>query len=371
MSLLFFYMADFNFENISVKVLNRERITVEEGNWLAEHSNIAQLGNLAHAVNQFNNGDRVYFNRNIHIEPTNICINHCLFCSYRRRQGQEGSWEYSIDQMLDLAHQAKETDPLLTEFHIVGGVHPDRGLSFYLQLIEKLHQAFPDIHIKAFTAEEIVQMCKLEHIDLNEGLKKLHDKGLMSMPGGGAEIFDASIRRKICPDKITGDQWLHVHETAHKMGIPTNATMLYGHYDTMQHRINHLDQLRTLQDKTGMFNAFIPLKFKSGNNKMSHLGEVSIIEDIKTFALTRIFLDNIPHLKAYWPMLGIDQTLLLLHFGVDDIDGTIADTTKIYSMAGGKERPSLSSKQLVNYIRENQRTPIERDSVYNPIKIYS
>ncbi len=371
MSLLFFYMSIYTFENISKKVLNRERISVEEAMWLYEHVNIANLGVLANNANQHVNGPKVYFNRNIHIEPTNICVNHCLFCSYRRRKGQKGSWEYSIAEMNKMAQNALIQEPGLTEFHIVGGVHPDRGLSFYLELIGTLHSAHPQVHIKAFTAEEIVQMCKLENVNVQQGLKALKEAGLMSIPGGGAEIFDPEIRRKICPDKISGEKWLNVHETAHNLGIPTNATMLYGHYDNIEHRLMHLKKVRELQDRTAMFNTFIPLKFKALNNKMSHLNEVSIIDDIKTFSLTRIFLDNMPHLKAYWPMLGIDQTLLLLHFGVDDIDGTISDTTKIYSMAGGKEQPAMSSKQLVSFIQQNQRIPVERDSIYNTIKIYS
>src|SRR6056297_102069 len=371
MSLLFFYMNNYSLQNISEKVLGKKRITVEEGLWLYDNLDIASLGKLAHSVNMGINGAKVYFNRNIHIEPTNICVNHCLFCSYRRRKGAEGSWEYSIDEMLAMAQNAIEQEPGLTEFHIVGGVHPDRGLEFYIDLISALHTAHPKIHIKAFTAEEIVQMCKLDAVPLETGIKALRNAGLMSMPGGGAEIFDPGIRRKICPDKISADEWLNVHETAHKLGIPTNATMLYGHYDTMKHRLAHLERLRELQDRTGMFNAFIPLKFKAGNNKMSHLGEVSIIEDLKTFMLSRIILDNVPHLKAYWPMLGIDQTLLLLHFGVDDIDGTIADTTKIYSMAGGKKQPAMSSHELINFIKQNQRTPVERNSIYNTVKISS
>ncbi|MFO7863131.1 MAG: CofH family radical SAM protein [Salinivirgaceae bacterium] len=356
----------FTLEHIRNKVLHNERVSIEEALWLSGQP-IYQLGQLAFEANERINGNTVYYNRNIHIEPTNICVNHCLFCSYRRLEGQEGSWAFAIDDMLEKAQHAVLQDPKLTEFHIVGGVHPNRGLTFYAELIDVLHNAFPYIHIKAFTAEELVQMCKIDGATVEAGIDLLQSKGLMSLPGGGAEIFDETIRKKICPDKISGKKWLDVHRIAHRNELPTNATMLYGHYDSMEHRLRHMDLLRQLQDETSGFNAFIPLKFKAMNNKLSHLGEVSLLEDLKTFAIARIFLDNIPHLKAYWPMLGIDQTLLLLHFGADDIDGTIADSTKIYSMAGASKTPTLSAPELEKYIKENQRKPIERDSLYNPI----
>lgn len=352
------------------KIQQRERISVSEALWLADSADVGFLGSMAYEANRLLNEDRVYFNRNIHIEPTNICINHCLFCSYRRKAGEEGSWLYSISEMLDIAYRAVENDSYLSEIHIVGGVHPDRGLFFYSQLIEQMHIAFPEIHIKAFTAEEIVQMCRLEGVSVHDGLILLQEKGLMSLPGGGAEIFDPCIRKKICPDKISGDQWLQVHKEAHQIGLSTNATMLYGHYDSMVERINHLSQLRLLQDETHGFNAFIPLKFKSLNNKLTHLGEASLLEDLKTFAISRIFLDNFQHIKAYWPMLGIDHALLFLQFGVDDIDGTITDTTKIYSMAGGGQKPSITSRELVELVKENNRIPVERDSLYHPKQIF-
>jgi len=357
-------------ENIKKKIDNKTRITAGEALWLANFADITVLGELANRANTLHNKNRVYFNRNIHIEPTNICVNHCLFCSYRRRQGEAGSWFYSIPEMIEMASKAVERDSRLSEVHIVGGVHPERGLSFYAELLFKIHEKFPNVHLKAFTAEEIVQMCKLESISVEKGIALLKQNGLMSMPGGGAEIFEPTIRRKICPDKISGDEWLNVHELAHQQGLPTNATMLYGHFDTMQHRIEHLDKLRQLQDKTQGFNAFIPLKFKAKNNKLEYLGEVSFVEDIKTYAISRIFLDNIGHIKAYWPMLGIEKALLLLHFGVDDIDGTIADTTKIYSMAGSSDKPSLTPTEIIDLIKANGKIPVERDSLYNAIKIY-
>lgn len=360
-----------NIENIASKAIRLERLSLEEALFLVENASIPQVGSIANQINLKKNANKVFFNRNIHIEPTNVCINHCLFCSYRRRKGEDGSWEYSIDEMVNMAQKAIQKDPKLTEIHIVGGVHPERSLSFYVKLVDALHLKFPNIHIKAFTAEEIVQMCKIENVIVEKGLEQLISAGLNSLPGGGAEIFNPQIRKKICPDKISSEEWLRVHRIAHNQGIHTNATMLYGHYDSIKDRLEHLEQLRQLQDETGMFNAFIPLKFKSSNNKMSHLGEVDIMEDIKTFAIARIFLDNIPHIKAYWPMLGIDMALLLLHFGIDDMDGTIADTTKIYSMAGSKKNPSMHSEQLVSLIKNNYKIPVERNSVYDELKIYS
>lgn len=364
-------MDVFDLNQIIYKTQNSERLSLKEALYLSEHATIPQLGSIANMINYKINKNKVFFNRNIHIEPTNVCVNHCLFCSYRRRKGEDGSWEYSISEMVDIARKAVKNDPGLTEFHIVGGVHPDRSLSFYIELLKELRKHFPDVHIKAFTAEEIVQMCKVENIPVYKGMENLISAGLNSMPGGGAEIFETEIRRKICPDKITGDEWLSVHRIAHQLGIHTNATMLYGHYDSMKNRLAHLLSLRNLQDETGMFNAFIPLKFKAANNKMNHLGEVDILEDIRTYALSRIFLDNIPHIKAYWPMLGIDYALLLLQFGVDDIDGTISDTTKIYSMAGSKKNPAMHSDQLVAFLQKNNKIPVERNSVYDELKIYS
>jgi aminodeoxyfutalosine synthase len=364
-------MDVFDLKHIISKAQSTERLSLKEALYLSEHATIPQLGSIANKINYKVNRNKVFFNRNIHIEPTNVCVNHCLFCSYRRRKGEDGSWEYSISEMVDIARKALANDPELTEFHIVGGVHPDRNLSFYIELLKELRKQFPDIHLKAFTAEEIVQMCKVENISVTKGMEKLITAGLNSMPGGGAEIFNPEIRKKICPDKIKGDEWLSVHRIAHQSGIHTNATMLYGHFENMQHRLEHLLALRNLQDETDMFNAFIPLKFKAANNKMSHLGEVDLLEDIRTYAISRIFLDNIPHLKAYWPMLGIDNALLLLQFGVDDIDGTISDTTKIYSMAGSRKNPAMHSDQLVALLQKNNKIPVERNSVYDELKIYS
>ena len=246
------------------------------------------------------------------------------------------------------------------------------GLAYFKNLIENIKQIRPDIHVKAFTAVELDYMCKKAKVSYEEGLKILKDAGQGSLPGGGAEIFDEKIRAQICKDKCTSEQWLQMHEAAHKVGMPSNATMLYGHLEKYEHLIDHMNRLRNLQDKTGGFNAFIPLKFRNKNNQMSNIEEVSIIEDLKVYAMGRIFLDNFNHIKAYWPMIGRKTTQLLLSFGVNDIDGTVDDSTKIYTMAGAEEqKPTMTSEQMIQLIKEVGRKPIERDSIYNELNDYS
>ena len=246
------------------------------------------------------------------------------------------------------------------------------GLAYFKNLIENIKKIRPDIHVKAFTAVELDYMCKKAKVSYEEGLRILKEAGQGSLPGGGAEIFDEEIREKICKDKCTSEQWLQMHEAAHNVGMPSNATMLYGHLEKYEHLIDHMNRLRNLQDKTGGFNAFIPLKFRNKNNQMSDIEEVSIIEDLKVYAMGRIFLDNFNHVKAYWPMIGRKTAQLLLSFGVNDIDGTVDDSTKIYTMAGAEEqKPTMTSEQMIQLIKEVGRTPIERDSVYNELKDYS
>ncbi len=355
---------------IAEKVLSGIRINPEEGVKLYEKGSIPFLSLLADALRQKTNGKQVFFNRNIHIEPTNICINHCAFCSYRRRKEQEGSWELCIDEMVKKAKAYRGTD--LTEIHIVGGVHPDRDVYYYAGLIREIKKVLPHVQIKAFTAVEIDAMCSFAAVGVKEGLSLLKQAGLISMPGGGAEIFDETLRAKICPDKTNSENWLQIHKTAHQLGIQTNSTMLYGLLENYYHRIDHMNRLRTLQDETGGFNAFIPLKFRHYNNAFSHIPETTTIEDLKNYAVSRIFLDNIPHIKAYWPMIGKQVAQLSLAFGVDDLDGTIDDTTKIYSMAGSEEQsPSASTEELITLIKGAGLEPVERDTLYNIIRQYN
>ncbi|MDA3820811.1 MAG: CofH family radical SAM protein [Candidatus Delongbacteria bacterium] len=327
---------------------------------------LSQLAVLAWERKQHHSGNHVFYNRNVHIEPTNVCVNHCLFCAYRAPRGEFHAWEYSHDEIENLAKNALKKN--ITEIHIVGGVHPEWKIDYYLEILKRIRKLSKRVHIKAFTAEELSQMCKNANIPLHEGIELLQEAGLNSVPGGGAEIFDKSIRQKICPDKIDADTWLEVHKTLHKSGIPSNATMLYGHIETLQHRIDHLDRLRNLQDETGGFNAFIPLKYKSGNNQLSYVGESHVTDDMKTFALSRIFLDNIPHIKAYWPMIGKDNASISLAFGVDDLDGTIDDSTKIYSLAGSVEKhPAMSVEAIKTMARVAGLKAVERNSVYDII----
>lgn len=357
--------------NIARKVLSKQRITPEEGVLLYQKAELGFLGALANHVREEKNGDHVYFNRNFHIEPTNICVFDCKFCSYSRLLKQkEDAWELSEEEILNLVRNY-DGKPV-TEVHIVGGVHPKMGLMYFASLIKKIKAIRPDIHVKAFTAVELEYMCRKAKVTYEEGLRILKEHGQDSLPGGGAEIFDEEIRKQICEDKCTSAQWLEIHETAHKLGMPSNATMLYGHIEKFEHRIDHMNRLRNLQDKTRGFNTFIPLKFRNKGNQMSHIPESTVIEDLRNYAVARIFMDNFAHIKAYWPMIGRTTAQLSLSFGVDDIDGTIDDSTKIYTMAGSEEQsPKLTTAQLVELIKQVNRTPIERDTLYNVIHDYS
>lgn len=358
-------------KKISEKVIANERISFDEGVLLYEKGELGFLGTLANYIREQKNGNNVYFNRNFHIEPTNICVFDCKFCSYSRLlKDKEESWELTEEQILDKVRSYNGKP--VTEVHIVGGVHPKMGLMYFAELIKKIKTIRPDLHVKAFTAVELEYMCRKAKVSYEEGLKILKDHGQNSLPGGGAEIFDETIRKEICEDKCTSAQWLEIHETAHRLGMPSNATMLYGHVEKFEHRIDHMNRLRDLQDKTKGFNTFIPLKFRNGGNQMSHIAESTVIEDLRNYAVSRIYMDNFGHVKAYWPMIGRTTAQLSLAFGVDDIDGTIDDTTKIYTMAGSEEQsPALTTQQLVEMIKQVGRTPIERDTLYNVITDYS
>jgi aminodeoxyfutalosine synthase len=354
---------------IAEKIVDRQRINEQDALLLYKESDLAFLGVLANFVRVEKNGDKTYFNRNFHIEPTNICIYNCKFCSYARKINEEGAWEYSEEEILNKVKQYVGSG--VSEVHIVGGVHPKRDLHYYGGLLKKIKTFIPDIHIKAFTAVELEFMIKKSKLSLKEGLQTLKEYGLDSIPGGGAEIFNTEIRRKICDEKASSKMWLEIHETAHSVGLPSNATILYGHIENYEHRIEHMKILRDLQDRTDGFNTFIPLKYRKENNSMSQIGEVSLIEDLKNYAVSRIFLDNFPHLKAYWPGIGKSAAQASLAFGVDDLDGTIDDSTKIYSLAGAEDqKPQMTTKQLVDLIKQAGKTPIERDTLYRTIKKY-
>ena len=356
---------------IAEKVRQGERITSGEGILLFETGDPGFLGALANYVREKRHGNNTYFNRNFHLEPTNVCVYDCKFCSYSRmiKKRTEG-WEYSMDEMMDIIK--KYDDEPVTEVHIVGGVMPQYDLEFYTSLFRQIKQHRPKLHVKALTPVEYHYVFKKAKVSYAEGMKLMLEAGLDSMPGGGAEIFHPEIREKIAKDKCNAEQWLQIHEEWHKLGKRSNATMLYGHIENYSHRIHHLEQLRNLQDRTGGFQTFIPLKFRNKDNQMSATPEVNVIEDLKTYAVSRIFLDNFDHVKAYWPMISRQVAQLLLAYGVDDVDGTIDDTTKIYSMAGSEEQnPAMSTRELVNLIRNVGRRPIERDTLYNVVKDYT
>jgi len=356
---------------IALKVQARERISVAEGVYLYEHGELGYLGVLANFIRESKHGDDTFFNRNFHIEPTNLCVYDCKFCSYSRmiREKEEG-WESTVEEMMEKL-RAYDGEPV-TEVHLTGGVVPKQNLDFYASFFRAAKAHRPDLHIKALTPVEyfyIFKKAKLSHYD---GMKYLQEAGLDSMPGGGAEIFHPEIREKIAHDKCNAEQWLDIHEQAHKLGMRSNATMLYGHIESYWHRIDHMERLRQLQDKTGGFQAFIPLKFRNQNNQMSHVAEVSVIEDLRNYAVARIYLDNFDHIKAYWAMISRQTAQLSLNFGVDDIDGTLDDTTKIYSMAGAEEQtPGMSTQELVELIKRVKRKPIERDTLYRVVTDYS
>lgn len=356
---------------IAEKIVNRERITKEDGLLLFERGSLSFLGALANMVRERMHGHKTYFNRNFHIEPTNVCVFSCKFCSYSRLYAhKEEGWELSEEQMMDIVR--KYDGQPVTEVHIVGGVHPKLNLEFFASLLRKIKAHRPDLHIKGFTAVELDYMFRKAKMTVREGLQFLKDAGLDSLPGGGAEIFAEDIREQICADKVSSAGWLEIHETAHQLGMASNATMLYGHLESYADRIDHMERLRQLQDRTKGFNTFIPLKFRNHDNEMSHVPEVSVIEDLRLYAIARLYMDNFPHLKAYWPMLGRQNAQLTLAYGVNDIDGTIDDSTKIYSMAGSEEQnPSMSTVELVNLIRQVGREPIERDTLYNTVNDFS
>lgn len=362
--------TDKKLQTIADKVINKQRLTDEEGVLLFEKGELGFVGALANHVTQRLHGNKVYFNRNFHIEPTNVCVFTCNFCSYSRQyKNRDEGWELSIEQMLDMVR--KYDGQPVTEVHIVGGVHPKMNLEFFCEVISKIKAYRPDLHIKGFTAVELDYMFRKAKLSTDDGMKALKEAGLQSLPGGGAEIFHPDVRNEICADKVDGDGWLQIHESAHKLGMHSNATMLYGHIESYFHRVDHMSRLRALQDKTGGFNCFIPLKFRNKDNDMSNIPEVSVIEDMRLYAISRVFMDNFRNLKAYWPMLGRQSAQLTLSFGVNDLDGTIDDTTKIYSMAGAEEQnPSMSTEDLCDLITAVGKIPVERDTLYNELKIY-
>lgn len=356
---------------IAGKVYSEQRITPGEGVLLYEKAPLAFAAHLANRIREKRHGDNTYFNRNFHVEPTNVCVYDCKFCSYSRliKKRSEG-WEYTMDDIMEIIRSYD--DKPVTEVHIVGGVLPQYDLTFYTDLFRKIKAHRPGLHIKALTPVEYHYIFKKEGVSYEEGMRAIRDAGVDSLPGGGAEIFHPDIRNEICKDKCDADQWIEIHRIWHNLGMRSNATILYGHIESYAHRVHHMERLRSLQDETGGFQTFIPLKFRNQDNQMSHVRESTIVEDLRNYAISRIYLDNFEHLKAYWPMISRTTAQMSLAYGVNDLDGTVDDTTKIYSLAGAEEQnPALTTEQLVRLIRSVGRKPIERDTLYNVVKDYT
>ena len=352
-------------ETIAEKVRKGQALTKEEGLFLYREAPLDWLQSLANEKKESLYGDQVFYNKNIHFEPTNKCVYSCKFCSFYRKPKateEEGAWEYTLEDLQ--AKISKHPKGELTEVHITGGVHPDRGIEYGEELVSFVKEQDENLHVKAFTAVEITFFARKSKLSLEETLTRLNQAGLDSLPGGGAEIFDPEVRKKIAGGKAPAHRWLEVHESAHKLGMRSNATMLYGHIEGPEHRIDHMMKLRDLQEKHGGFMSFIPLRYLNENNALSDLPEVDEEFDLRELAVARLFLHNFPHIKAYWVMLGMDVALKSLDYGVDDLDGTIDDSTKIYSMAGGIQKPVYHSEELKELIVSKKRVPKERNSLY-------
>jgi aminodeoxyfutalosine synthase len=356
------------FETIATKVRSGRRISPDEALALFGSNDLLAIGELAALANDRKNGRRVFFNVNRHINPTNVCVNRCAFCAFSRTSGEEGAYTLALDEICRRAVEAKGEGA--TEVHIVGGLHPDLPFEFYEETLAAIRTAAPGLHIKAFTAVEIDYFSRISGLEIDQVLERLMVAGLGSMPGGGAEILVEEVRRKICPEKISGVRWLEIIRQAHLAGLKTNATMLYGHVETCTDRVAHMEMLRRLQDETGGFQAFIPLAFQPENSDLKiDIKGTSGLDDLKTLAIARIYLDNFDHIKAYWVMLGEKIAQVSLAFGVNDLDGTVVEE-KIGHDAGALSPQSLSKDGIINLIRKAGRTPVERDTLYRILRSF-
>jgi aminodeoxyfutalosine synthase len=357
-------VEDKRLEPIAEKVRAGERLTFADGVALYRSNDLLALGWLANYVREQRNGNLCYFNVNRHLNPTNVCVAHCRLCAFGRDPHAPGAYTMALEEAWKTA--ASGYDETVTEFHIVGGLHPDLSFGYYLDLIRGLKERFPQVHLKAFTMVEIAYLAKVAKLSVRDTLLQLKEAGLDSLPGGGAEIFHPRVRKVICDHKISGEMWLRTARTAHEVGLHSNATMLYGHIETEGERVDHLLRLRGLQDETRGFVCFIPLAFHPENTALSHLPPTTGMLDLKNIAASRLLLDNVPHVKAYWIMLTPAVAQVALRFGADDIDGTVIEE-KIYHDAGAKTAQALHRPQLIRLIREAGREPIERDTLYRPV----
>jgi aminodeoxyfutalosine synthase len=357
---------------VAEKVNRGDRLDADDALLLYATSDLLGLGTMADCANRARNGDRVFFSANQHINPTNVCVlrNTCTFCSFARMPKEDGAYTRSLDEVYHEAAQA--TGMPTREFHIVGGLHPKLRLSYYTDMIRGLKERHPQVHIKALTAVEIAHLARIEKISEREVLMAMKDAGLTSLPGGGAEVFSTAVRATIAERKLTGEEWLRVHRVAHELGIPTNCTMLYGHVETAEDRIEHLGMLRALQDDTGGFLTYIPLAYHPDHNELGEeMGRVGTAttgyEDLKNIAVGRLFLDNIPHIKTHWPMVTPFLSQIALTFGCDDVEGTVV-YERIYHEAGAHTDMHLPYMDLVQLIRGAGKMPVERDSLYRTIR---
>ncbi len=344
---------------------NAIRISSDEGLDLLRNEPLHDLGRRADAVREQLHGNVAYYNVNRHINYSNICRSQCRFCSFSRKPDDEGAFELTLKDILERAQEAAESGA--TELHIVGGNHPSLPFEFYLDMLRELSRQFPSLHLKCFTASEIDHFSQISGLEIHEILHRLVEAGLNSMPGGGAEVASDRIRRALCPDKISMIRWLDIHQAAHRMGIPTNATMLYGHIETEEEIIQHLQLLREAQDKTGGFQAFVPLAYHPQGNRLGGRGP-SGLRSLRIMAISRLMLDNVPHMKAYWVMLGTRLAQVALCFGADDLDGTVVDE-RITHMAGATSPRELTVREIRAFIEETGRIPVERTSLYEPCEM--
>ena len=359
-----FQTDDGRLRPIAEKVLARERLSFEEGLTLYRSPDILAIGWLANSVRERMWSDTTFFNVNRHINPTNVCVAACRLCAFGRKKDSQGAYTMALEEAWQTA--ASGYSEAVTEFHIVGGLHPDLPFQYFLDLISGLKQRFPQVHLKAFTMVEVAFLAKRAKLRIRETLEQLKLAGVDSLPGGGAEIFNDRVRRVICDHKIDGDQWLQTARTAHELGLKSNCTMLYGHVENEEDRVDHLVRLRELQDQTQGFQTFIPLAFHPDNTPLQHLPKTTGMSDIKQVAIGRLMLDNIPHVKAYWQMLTPKIAQISLRFGADDLDGTVIEE-KIYHDAGATTPQGMRRQELERLIREAGRVPVERDTLYRPV----
>ena len=350
---------------IREKVEAGQRLSFEDGLALEGSDDLFAIGAMANLVRERKNGNFGYYNVNTHINPTNVCVYKCDFCAFRADLDEARAYVMTREQITERARQAHERGA--TELHIVGGLHHKLPFDYYVDVVRWIHDDFPELHIKAYTAVEVEFFAKISRLSITEILQRLIDAGLGSLPGGGAEIFHPEVREQICGAKASTENWLEVHRTAHRLGLHSNATMLYGHIDGPMHRIDHLVRLRELQDETGGFQTFIPLAFHPDNSRMQEIPKPSAVMDLKTMAISRLMLDNFPHIKAYWVMLGIQTAQIALAFGADDIDGTVVHE-KIYHEAGAETPQEVTVAEIRRLITEAGRVPVERDTLYHRVE---